>query len=108
MKYNSKWYHVSQVLVLVVSILGASASYAYHNGDNFHNGGWHHGYGDNPHGYHQGGWGYHGDHDYDNYNGYWGAPNVIIQPGGGYLPPYCQTVKECYSNGTCVEHQVCN
>jgi hypothetical protein len=69
----------------------------YHGGGQYYHGGGH---------YHGEGY-YHGGY----YGGYYGGgvvvtPNVYMAPT--YYAPSCSVVRECYSNGNCIQHEVCD
>lgn len=97
-------------LMLSMGLLTCTAANAWHGGGGYHGGGYYHGGGGYYHG--SGGY-YHGAGSY--YGGYggWGGSGVVIGvPVGGYYAssyyPSCSMVRQCYSNGACVERQICN
>jgi hypothetical protein len=106
-----------RVSLLAAGLIFSAASCAW--GGHGGGGGYYHGGGGYYHGgggyYHGGGGYYHGGGGYYHGGGYYGGyygggvvvtPNVYLAPT--YYEPSCSVVRECYSNGNCIQHEVCD
>lgn len=99
---------ISRISLYFIGLLLSAICSAHGGfGGGFHGGGFHGGGGFQSGGYHGGGFGgYHGG-GYHHNNGFYGGYYGVGYPGV-YANPYnCPLVKQCYSNGVCVQQQVC-